>query len=193
MKNFKYVLLCLILVSCSAKDDSVAVYESVKEKSALSPMASSSESSSKGPASNTNQSQKPFQWSNPKGWIEKPGNSIRIGSFQLPEKEGKAEVSLIILSGKAGGLAPNINRWRGQVGLGNEEPQKILNSFKDIKSKAGVFKYQFIKNTENKKAIMAGILELKSTTLFVKATGSLSSLSAQEKIFLAFLKDIRGN
>ena len=58
-------------------------------------------------------------WSVPAGWTkldqQKP---MRYATFVAGEGAGKIEVVLSTFPGDVGGLIPNINRWRGQVGLG---------------------------------------------------------------------------
>ncbi|MBP8004412.1 MAG: hypothetical protein KA044_05135, partial [Elusimicrobia bacterium] len=57
-------------------------------------------------------------WSTPKGWTEKPGSGFRYATFVIPGPDGlTADLSVTQLSGVAGGLLGNINRWRGQIGL----------------------------------------------------------------------------
>ncbi len=52
----------------------------------------------------------------PAGWVELPTTSMRVANFSL-EAEPRAECYLTQLPGTAGGLAANVNRWRGQMGL----------------------------------------------------------------------------
>ena len=181
MNLLKIIVIALLVCSCSAKDSSVDIYKS--QKVTQNKMTNSASSQPK-PA---------FSWVTPKNWNESTGNSIRLASFSLPAKVGSAEVSLIILSGQAGGLVPNINRWRGQVGLDQATDVKIKSEVTSIKTKIGIFKYKFIKNNTNSKAIMAAILKKTTSTLFVKATGHLKDLAAQEKTFLKFIEGISEN
>ena len=69
---------------------------------------------------------KPFNWATPEKWTDKPGNSMRIGSFAMPGPGGDADVSISQLGGMAGGLVANINRWRGQIGLSPQDDATIM-------------------------------------------------------------------
>ena len=53
----------------------------------------------------------------PESWEEFEPNGIRKGNFKINSDDGTAEVTIITFPGNVGGTLPNINRWRGQVGL----------------------------------------------------------------------------
>jgi hypothetical protein len=58
-----------------------------------------------------------FEWATPAGWrvvaTNQPG---RVVTFRLPGDDS-AECYVSVLGGSGGGLADNLNRWRGQLGL----------------------------------------------------------------------------
>ncbi|GEM_PF-5834452 len=59
---------------------------------------------------------KMFQYEAPGGWEENPHpGPNRV--FEFRAGRGEAVATLSVLAGAAGGIAPNINRWREQVGL----------------------------------------------------------------------------
>ncbi len=73
-----------------------------------------------------------FAWTTPAGWTEKPASSMRVANFN-PGGDERCECYLTMLSGDAGGLGANVNRWRTQLGLGplgarqlEELPQKPM-------------------------------------------------------------------
>ncbi len=55
-------------------------------------------------------------WTVPAGWIELPASAMRAASFRVAG-DPRAECSLVLLPGDAGGLSANVDRWRGQMGL----------------------------------------------------------------------------
>ena len=56
----------------------------------------------------------------PESWQPGRVSSMRLASYALKTDDGAAaDISLISLAGTAGGVLDNINRWRGQVGLGS--------------------------------------------------------------------------
>ena len=70
------------------------------------------------PTTSADQSVVPLTWTTPDGWISVPPSEMRVASFNVTNANGKtADVSIVPLAGMGGGDAPNVNRWRGQVGL----------------------------------------------------------------------------
>ena len=101
-----FITLALFLFSCESSD-TTRTYRLPKPKVQVQAESSSSQSSS-------------FKWRNPKSWIPSSGSSMRLASFDVPYNGGIGDFSLIQLTGDGGGIVPNINRWRVQLGL---EPQ----------------------------------------------------------------------
>ena len=52
----------------------------------------------------------------PEGWKEIPAAQFRSPNFAIPARE-KLECYVSVLPGGGGGIAPNVNRWRKQMGL----------------------------------------------------------------------------
>ena len=58
-------------------------------------------------------------WTVPSGWQPMPPAQFLLAEFSVPGAGGaKAEVNVAKLDGVGGGPLANINRWRGQIGLG---------------------------------------------------------------------------
>ena len=57
-----------------------------------------------------------LEWELPAGWQELPPSSMRAANFRV-DADGTTECYLTLLPGDAGGLAANVNRWRGQMSL----------------------------------------------------------------------------
>jgi hypothetical protein len=57
-------------------------------------------------------------WTVPAGWQEVPAAQFLLAEYSIAGVDGaKAEVNVAQLSGNGGGVLPNVNRWRGQIGL----------------------------------------------------------------------------
>lgn len=58
-------------------------------------------------------------WIVPDGWVfdanERP---MRLATYQIPAEEMPIEVAITRFPSNVGGMLANMNRWRGQVGLG---------------------------------------------------------------------------
>ena len=58
-------------------------------------------------------------WTVPPGWQSVPPSQFLLAEFSIPGADGaKAEVNVAEMGGEGGGLLANVNRWRGQLGLG---------------------------------------------------------------------------
>src|SRR5258708_34916542 len=63
-------------------------------------------------------STKDIEWKVPEGWQTKPPSSMRVGSFLAKASNGLAvDISVVPLSGEAGGGFADINHWRGESKL----------------------------------------------------------------------------
>ncbi len=59
-----------------------------------------------------------ISWSLPEGWEQIEGSGMRFATLKGPTPGGQPlEISVTVFGGAAGGMLPNINRWRGQVSL----------------------------------------------------------------------------
>jgi len=65
-------------------------------------------------------------WEVPDGWNAAAGSSMRIATFNVSgESSGSAEIAVTKFPGTVGTLHGNIDRWRGQVGLGPIQPDQV--------------------------------------------------------------------
>ena len=72
----------------------------------------------------TDDAKKPFAWTLPEGWKEQPADPKLPGGIATLAIEGKVPLQLTV--SRAGGtLLMNVNRWRGQVGLGPVSPVEL--------------------------------------------------------------------
>lgn len=96
-----------LLAACG--DEDIRAYRVPKDSGTQTVRASAPPPSSTSPT---------VTWTLPTGWVQVPGErSMRIATFRAGPDESAPEVSLSAFPGDAGGLLPNINRWRGQIGL----------------------------------------------------------------------------
>ncbi|MDE3068471.1 MAG: hypothetical protein KGJ60_13120, partial [Verrucomicrobiota bacterium] len=57
-------------------------------------------------------------WIVPAGWKEVPPAQFLVAEYSIADTNGaRAEVNVAELAGDGGGLLPNVNRWRQQIGL----------------------------------------------------------------------------
>ena len=126
-------------------------------------------------------------WNKPVGWEEVVGHSMRLASFNVPYAEGYADLSITSFPGKSGGVAANVNRWLGQIGM---EPldSKGIDKIQNLKvGRLGRYKYfKLMSNIDDKSAILASIFEIQDNTLFVKCLIPVRFADEIESDFIKF-------
>lgn len=73
------------------------------------------------------------EWTLPDGWTALPGNEFRFATLRLPQKTGAGKALEITVSSAGGDVLANINRWRGQVGLGPITAEELKSSSETFK------------------------------------------------------------
>lgn len=132
-----------------------------------------------------------IKWDAPKGWKAVAGSGMRLASFEVPGANGAkpADLSVVQLPGEAGGELANVNRWRGQVGLGPIDEKGLEKSASRVKSLAGTL--LVVECAGPKGRMHAAILSANGNTWFFKLTGDDATLAAERQRFLGFLKSLR--
>lgn len=132
-------------------------------------------------------------WDAPSTWTQKPAGGMRVASFDVPGAgDAKGDLSIIVLGGGAGGLLPNVNRWRGQI---DAEPwtQEVMDrELQKIQCPAGTILFVDLRKQPPAKRILAGILEREGQSWFFKLVGDDAVLEGAKPAFLEFLKTVRG-
>jgi hypothetical protein len=130
-------------------------------------------------------------WTLPKGWKEERSGGMRYASLKAPV-QGKADGSVVVLPGPAGGELSNVNRWRGQIGLGPIDDAALAAARKIVATKAGkVSVYDFTSEGHQKSRLVAGLLEAGGSTWFVKLTGDEAAVTAARPDFMKLLESLR--
>ncbi len=126
-------------------------------------------------------------WNKPESWQEVKGHSMRLASFKIPHERGYADLSITSFPGKSGGVAANVNRWLGQIGLEPMDSLGINKIQKNRIGKLGNYKYfKLINNDIEPSLILASIFELQGHTLFIKCSLPFHSLEKIESDFIQF-------
>ena len=98
---------------------------------------------------------------------------MRVGSFLVKGKNGQeADVSVIPLSGEAGGELANINRWRGQIDLEPLTEAKLPTHIEKIKPASRPM--HLVDMANHKKRLIAAIYPQGPRSWFFKMTGEAS-------------------
>ncbi|HOH29529.1 MAG TPA: hypothetical protein PLC40_07635 [Candidatus Hydrogenedentes bacterium] len=137
-----------------------------------------------------------LRWAVPEAWHKGEDKPMRLATYivnDIPD----AECVVSVLTGEAGGIMPNLNRWRGQFGLPpvGEQDQAQLLSFKLLGSNAvfmecsgGIVSEE--KATDSEYMLLGVICPLIEYTLFIKMTGPAQQIKGEKENFMAFVNSM---
>ena len=133
-------------------------------------------------------------WSAPASWTPKPLGQMRKGSFSLPGAGGsEADLSIISFPGDAGGIADNLNRWRGQVQLPPLDPAELASSAHTI-ANAGL-RFTIVDyvgtTTTGPTRLIGAVLPFEKETYFFKLLGPEPVVAQHKDAFMDFLKTVK--
>ncbi len=83
------------------------------------------------------QGERPISWAAPPSWRPGPQSGLRYATFYLGPQEHPLELTVTKFSGAAGSVLDNINRWRGQIGLGKIDESKLGEISKNLQLEGG--------------------------------------------------------
>jgi hypothetical protein len=133
-------------------------------------------------------------WTAPADWQAKPLGQMRIGSFTVSSDAGNADISIIAFPGEAGGLLPNINRWRGQLGLA-PLAEADLGGTTTALDGAGGLHFAVVDLTGQAAGaparMLGAMLSFGGQTYFFKLTGPDALVAREKPAFLDFLKTVK--
>jgi len=142
-----------------------------------------------------NSGQPSLQYILPAGWEKKAPTQMRVASFGVSQDGKQADVSVIPLAGTAGTDPANVNRWRGQVGLGAlpetdvaalAEKITVGEQPADLYDLAGT-----APGSGAAERILGVILHRDDTAWFFKMTGETALVEQEKPAFISFLKSIQ--
>lgn len=131
-------------------------------------------------------------WTVPATWQEVPAGSFLVAKFNIPGDGGQsATVNVSQSTGDGGGLMPNLNRWRGQLGL----PPAGMALSVTFSFPGGQGQTVTINgtNVETGKAaeIQAVVASLSDRTYFYKLMGDPNVVNAHKEEFMNFIKSVK--
>ncbi len=182
MRNQLIINLILIsmLVACSGEP--VRVYDIAKEEVTENPFSAPPQTAS-APAAGGGD----LQWDVPDTWEGAGEKPMRLASYQAAE--GAIDISVVRLGGDAGGLAANVNRWRGQVNLKPESEQEIARQARTFPLKG--IEVTMVELIGPESSTLAGIVPYQGQSWFFKLTGPSERVTAEKAPFENWLKSIR--
>jgi hypothetical protein len=199
-----FILLPLLASSCKRLEERVAITESrelsqyARKQAVDIPTAARFYEEEKEEEDPNAPREHPLLWTTPDGWTEKPVSQMRLIDLAFGPS-GEGECYLAALPGPAGGLAANINRWRGQMGaapLSDEEIEKLprktfLGGPAHFVSVEGDFKGMGDAADAKKGYVLQGIIhQAPELTLFIKMTGPKALVEQNTAAFEAFCNSV---
>jgi hypothetical protein len=134
-------------------------------------------------------------WQVPSGWSEVPPTQMLLAKFVINGKDGQADVTVSSFSGPAGGTLPNVNRWRGQVGLeqiSEMDLDKTVSSLDVPQGKAMLVDVNGKSPKTGKETRLVGVIWPRDgQTWFYKLMGDSAVVSREKDAFLKFLQSVR--
>jgi hypothetical protein len=131
------------------------------------------------------------QWTVPEGWqAGTPSSSMLLASFSISDQtDGPAEVTVSAFGGAAGGRLMNINRWRGQVGLGDLSEDDLATVIQSIDLNGIEGTLVDMDGPETR--IVAAMVTVGPKTWFYKMMGAPGTIETQIEAFTAFVQSVR--
>jgi hypothetical protein len=133
------------------------------------------------------------KWQPPPGWKEVPGGQFLVAKF-LVSGNGSAQAAVNVSrsAGDGGGLAGNVNRWRGQLGLAPlsaEELNKTVTPFKISDGEASLVEMAGTDARSGQPAKLVGaIVPQGGQTWFYKLMGNAKVVESAQDAFKQFVQ-----
>jgi hypothetical protein len=146
------------------------------------------------PAPSADDASKPT-WTVPTGWQEGQLSQFLIAKYVIAGDGGvQAAVNVSSLAGDGGGLLPNVNRWRAQLGLAPETDPDVANlpTLDASGGKATLIELSGTDARTGKAAQLVGvILPLGGQTWFYKLMGDASVVAQQKDALIKFVQSAK--
>jgi hypothetical protein len=134
-------------------------------------------------------------WTVPTGWQEGPLAQFLIAKYVITDADGaSAAVNVSSLAGDGGGLLPNVNRWRAQLGLAPVAEADLANltTIDASGGKATLIEFSGTDARTGKPAQLVGVvLPVNSQTWFYKLMGDADIVSQQKVALVKFVQSAK--
>jgi hypothetical protein len=134
-------------------------------------------------------------WTVPASWKEIDGGQFLFAKFLIAVDGANASVNVSKSAGDGGGLLPNINRWRGQLGLGAWSEDDLNKNTREIEVAGGQGTFVELNGTDaatEKAATTVGVKVARDgSTWYYKMMGDPKLVESQREAFLDFVKGVK--
>lgn len=207
-------LCCLWLLACGERDDGIESYRVPKEdgspKAAADPHAGmppgtdphaglpAGDPHAGMPGGSGKVVEARVRGEVPSTWTPAPGSSMRLASYRVAgDGEALAEISLITLGGDGGGVLPNVNRWRSQLGLDPLDEAGLEASSRKLATPVGEAMVVDLEATEPVAdpavdgRIIAAIVVREKDSWFYKIRGNADLVAREKDGYLRWVETAR--
>jgi hypothetical protein len=135
-----------------------------------------------------------LSWKAPTHWTAKAPGAMRKGSFAIKGADGaEADLSITAFPGDTGGLAANVNRWRGQIALPALTEEQLHGVVEHADLGGHHFDLVDVVGTASGKPtrIVGAILSREGETWFFKLMGPDALVAGEKAAFREFLGTVQ--
>ncbi|MFT4647482.1 MAG: hypothetical protein ACI9X4_000695 [Glaciecola sp.] len=132
----------------------------------------------------------------PEDWAKQGARQMRLLGYDLP---GGVDLSVTVLGGAAGGVAANINRWRGQLGIpALPEAELLAGERIDCLGESaywvnmeGAYAGMSGEAKTTQDTMMAVVIPMAKETIFVKCVGPSTAMQTIEPVLRSFVASLK--
>jgi hypothetical protein len=191
------MLLAASVVGCSREEQNVRVQTVPKQpeivQRTVEPMAMQAQMpAAAAPQANSGGT---VDWQIPDGWKELPGDGgMRFATIQVAPDNKDVVLTVIPLNGDSGGVAANVNRWRGQTGLptvSDEEATRQVTKLDVSGQPSYMVALTGLDTAKPQLAMLAAAVPYQGQTWFFKLAGPAEIVNQQKAKFESFMKSVK--
>jgi hypothetical protein len=123
----------------------------------------------------------------PAEWKAETPGPMQDAKFSAAD--GKAVITVSVFEGTAGGVLPNINRWRGQIGLPPVDEAGLASLITNLDSSEQGTKLVDMNGPQQR--MVAAIVPRGVKTAFFKLLGDPAAVGAEKDRFIGFVKSAK--
>ena len=135
-------------------------------------------------------------WKAPSHWISQPASGMRLATYRISESNQTAEVSIVSISGQAGDLLSNLNRWRGQLQLDPIKKEALSDYHREVS--IGNLNFQLFKLSSkvplpghsDRSGMSVAMLKFKEHHYFFKLVGPLEIVKSNIPSLMNLLESV---
>ncbi|MEX2118407.1 MAG: hypothetical protein WD847_02255 [Pirellulales bacterium] len=129
-----------------------------------------------------------LRYNTPEGWQAGQAGAMRKAAFVVAQGDRQVEITVIDLAASAGGLLDNVNRWRGQIGLGNTTEEELDQQVRKLP--VGSDRGDYVELYGPEQAILAVIARQGGKSWFIKLMGDKQLAEREKQRFEQFVQSL---